>query len=188
MHELLMALPPGGRVLDLGCSKGSFRFQHGAAEELPFPDEMFDLIIANFVFEHTSDFARAISEAERVLARGGSLYMSVPNAKSFEDELYRALFAGGGHRQRFGLETILRAVYAHTGLKLMAFADWPAGFTFFEHREGLRQFTLAVVDVLRRSVNADISLRSNFILTFQKVARPATDRSRRSARIAAEAR
>src|SRR3990172_10938680 len=51
----------------------------------------------------------------------------------------------------------------------MAFADWPAGFTFFEHREGLRQFTLAVIDALRRSVNADISLRSNFILAFQKV-------------------
>ncbi len=79
-----------------GAVRGSFRFQQGAAEELPFPDELFDLIIANLVFEHTSDFVRAISEAERVLARGGSLYMSVPNAKSFEDELYRALFAGEG--------------------------------------------------------------------------------------------
>lgn len=197
MHEHLTALKPGARVLDLGCGGGSFRyadyahlqitaldltppaaapkwpphvrFRQGSVEALPFPDETFDLVIANFVFEHTRDFTRAIVEAERVLVPGGIVYLSVPNAKSFEDELYRALFAGGGHRQRFGLRGILRNVYAHTGLKLMAFADWPAGFTFFEGREGLRQFTLAIVNSLRRSGRADLALRSNFMMAFRKM-------------------
>jgi SAM-dependent methyltransferase len=196
MHEHLNALEPGARVLDLGCGVGSFRyadfahlqiaaldlerpaeadawpqhvrFRQGSAEALPFPDETFALVIANFVYEHTQDFTRAIVEAERVLVPGGTVYLSVPNAKSFEDELYRALFAGGGHLQRFGLPGILRKVYAHTGLKLMAFADWPAGFTFFEGREGLRQFTLALVSALRRSGRANLALRSNFMMAFRK--------------------
>ncbi|MDI6772774.1 MAG: hypothetical protein QME77_09345, partial [bacterium] len=56
-----------------------------------------------------------------------------------------------------------------TGLKLMAFADWPAGFTFFEGREGLRQFTLALVAALRRSGRADLALRSNFMMAFRKM-------------------
>ncbi len=61
-----------------------------------------------------------------------------------EDELYRALFTEGGHLERFGLGSLLRAIYSQASLKLMGFADWPAGFTFFEERERLRQFIYAV--------------------------------------------
>ncbi len=111
MYELLGVLLPGARVLDMGCGNGSFpysdypalqitaldlqeptaasgwpanaAFQRGVAEVLPFPDESFDLVIGNFVFEHTTDFARAIAEAGRVLFFGSWLYLSVPNARSF---------------------------------------------------------------------------------------------------------
>jgi len=197
MHEHLASLHLGAKVLDLGCGAGSFAYQdfptlqiaaldvkkppeasswpahvtfyQGAAESLPFPDGAFDLAIANFVFEHTSDLARVVVEADRVLAPGGALYLSVPNAKSFEDDLYRALFAGGGHRQQFRLGAILRTVYTHTGLKLMAYSDWPAGFTFFEDREGLRQFTLGLVDALQRSGHPEVSLRANFVMSFRKI-------------------
>jgi ubiquinone/menaquinone biosynthesis C-methylase UbiE len=196
MHELLEKLAPGSTVLDLGCGNGSFRyadfaalkiyaldqtepakldefppnveFRQSAAEVLPYSDETFDLVIGNFVFEHVADFPAALLEAERVLKVGGLLYMSVPNSRSFEDDLYRALFAGGGHLQRHTFESIMHQVYRHTDLKLISYADWPAGFTFWEEHEALRTFVFSVVESAKRSSGLDLRARSNYIFLFRR--------------------
>ena len=87
MDELLSGLDSSATVLDLGCGKGSFdygnypfhikavdqhqppetvrfpdnvEFRKCLSDELPFPDGSFDLVIANFVFEHFSHPARAL--------------------------------------------------------------------------------------------------------------------------------
>lgn len=46
-----------------------------------FPPDFFDLIRFNNVLEHMPDPADAFAEAARVLAPGGSLYISVPNGQ-----------------------------------------------------------------------------------------------------------
>jgi arsenite methyltransferase len=46
-------------------------FQMGDAEALPFPDNDFDAVISNGVFNLALDKARALSEAHRVLKPGG---------------------------------------------------------------------------------------------------------------------
>lgn len=43
------------------------------AQALPFADESFDLVIANHMFYHVPDRARALREIRRVLRRGGRL-------------------------------------------------------------------------------------------------------------------
>ena len=43
------------------------------AQALPFADESFDLVIANHMFYHVPDRARALREVRRVLRRGGRL-------------------------------------------------------------------------------------------------------------------
>jgi ubiquinone/menaquinone biosynthesis C-methylase UbiE len=43
------------------------------AEELPFPDESFDLVFGHAVLHHVPDLERAFAECERVLRPGGSL-------------------------------------------------------------------------------------------------------------------
>src|SRR5437870_13108125 len=46
-------------------------FQHGDAQNLPFPDNSFDRVVANFALLHLANPERAIAEAARVLKPGG---------------------------------------------------------------------------------------------------------------------
>ncbi|UCF05078.1 MAG: class I SAM-dependent methyltransferase [bacterium] len=50
-------------------------FLVGDAEELPFPDESFDLVVANDSMEHFPSPERALPELARVCARGGLLFL-----------------------------------------------------------------------------------------------------------------
>ncbi|HYX44068.1 MAG TPA: methyltransferase domain-containing protein, partial [Acidimicrobiales bacterium] len=45
---------------------------------LPFPDEVFDRVVAAEVLEHVVDDARAMAELARVLRPGGTLAVTVP--------------------------------------------------------------------------------------------------------------
>lgn len=51
----------------------------GAGEELPYPDNTFDVILSNEVLEHVRDDAAALSEMARVLTPGGRLVLFCPN-------------------------------------------------------------------------------------------------------------
>lgn len=61
-------------------------------EEWPFPDEKFDVVIANQVIEHMIDVDHFISETYRVLKRGGYCVISTENLASWHN--IAALFLG----------------------------------------------------------------------------------------------
>jgi ubiquinone/menaquinone biosynthesis C-methylase UbiE len=46
------------------------------AEQLPFPDQSFDLVFGHAVLHHIPDLARAFAELERVLVPGGTLFFA----------------------------------------------------------------------------------------------------------------
>lgn len=50
----------------------------GVAEELPFPDASFDLVLIDNVLEHVQDRERTLAEIRRVLRPGGLLYLVTP--------------------------------------------------------------------------------------------------------------
>ncbi len=196
LEALLAKLGPSARVLDLGCGGGTFRYSdypglsitgideslhpkalqfppnakfiRAGASSIPAASSSFDLIIVNFAFEHFPDPAAALIEIERVAREHAYVWISIPNAASFEDQLYRNLFAGGGHLQSPSLERFLRWVYQCTCLKLISFVEIPAGFTFLGESEELRHLTWAIVDALKKSVAIDASARSGFIFILRK--------------------
>lgn len=53
-----------------------FSFRECSCEDLPFPDDSFDLVLANHVLFYCSDISRACSEAARVLKPGGRFLCS----------------------------------------------------------------------------------------------------------------
>lgn len=51
----------------------------GAGEQLPFPENSFDLILSNEVIEHVRDDRQAVQEMVRVLKVGGRIALFCPN-------------------------------------------------------------------------------------------------------------
>jgi len=64
------------------------RIVDGDGEELPFEDESFDVVYSANVLEHTESPERVLSEAFRVLRRGGLCHMEMPNFLSYFEGHY----------------------------------------------------------------------------------------------------
>jgi SAM-dependent methyltransferase len=141
MQEILEALLPGSRVLDLGSGPGSFAatgFQltivradidaggHGrgnfvtcSSDRLPFADHAFNAVILNHSLEHFERLAESVREIARVIDPKGLLYIAVPDASTFTDRVYRWLGRGGGHVNPFtDRGEIPRMICEATGFKL----------------------------------------------------------------------
>lgn len=109
--EILQHLPLAARVLDLGAGAGklpqmSFKaeaarvcgidpdesvlrnpYLHEArvagGEEIPYPDESFDVVFADNVLEHLEDPAAVFREIARVLVPGGVFLAKTPNKRHY---------------------------------------------------------------------------------------------------------
>lgn len=69
---------------DLGCSEEvRAKFKYGNyIDMIPFGDRMFDVVVANVVFEHIEKFPVLVPEFARVLDKGGVLLASFPTRES----------------------------------------------------------------------------------------------------------
>jgi ubiquinone/menaquinone biosynthesis C-methylase UbiE len=66
------------------------RFTVGTAERLPYPDDVFDVIVSTTSFDHWADQLGGLRECARVLAPGGHLVL----ADQFSPLLLPTLLAG----------------------------------------------------------------------------------------------
>lgn len=61
---------------NLGDYSKKFNFNHADAQNIPYEDNSFDVVIADHIFYHISDKQKALSEIRRVLKSNGYLYIS----------------------------------------------------------------------------------------------------------------
>jgi SAM-dependent methyltransferase len=144
---------PNPRILDVGCGTGgnlkmlsafgqvegvdisqdAVDFCHergldsvklGAAEQLPYEDESFDIITALDVIEHLDDDVEGLREIKRALRPNGSVLLFVP-AFMF---LWGVQDDVSNHRRRYTLPSLIKAVQ-EAGFKV----EWTsyANFSFF---------------------------------------------------------
>lgn len=83
------------------------RFSGGVAENLPYPDESFDLVVSTTSFDHWQDQNAGLGECARVLASSGQLILT----DLFSPLFIPSLLVGRRDRARtkHRAETLLRA-------------------------------------------------------------------------------
>lgn len=62
-------------------------YRCGVAEQLPYPDQSFDVVVCVDVLEHVADVKRTISEVSRVLKPSGLLFFDTIN-RNFKSRLF----------------------------------------------------------------------------------------------------
>ena len=75
--------------------EGDFRVADG--EQLPFPDDAFDLVYAHGVVQYTADPRRLVQECRRVLRPGGQAVFQVYNRVSWLNGLSKLMKVGLEH-------------------------------------------------------------------------------------------
>ncbi len=84
------------------------------AEELPFEDKSFDIIVSTDVLEHVLDLNAAIAEMYRVLKPGGHLIVRVPyreELSSYLKEDYPYEFAHLRNFDEYGLQLLFSRIF-----------------------------------------------------------------------------
>jgi ubiquinone/menaquinone biosynthesis C-methylase UbiE len=95
--------------------EGTIGFQQGMAEELPFPDDSFDLVFSTMTFHHWNDQGRGIAEIARVLTPRGRWLLAEFVATGFVGLMRRVL-----RLHQFPERTKLRRSLLASGLEVVA--------------------------------------------------------------------
>ena len=67
------------------ASHGSFQFLAVDAQSIPYPDRIFDVLIANHMLYHVPDRPKALSEIKRVLKPGSRLYAATNGEERLQE-------------------------------------------------------------------------------------------------------
>lgn len=89
----LAGVDPAPSMVEVATSRATdsrLHFSQGVAEQLPFPDARFDLVVSTTSFDHWTDQPRGLAECARVLRPGGRLVL----ADQFSNWLLPTLLIG----------------------------------------------------------------------------------------------
>jgi hypothetical protein len=108
--------------------------------------------------EHFPDFREALAEIDRVLKDNGVIWIAIPNGYSFNDGLYRGLFSGGGHVNRFTHDELISEVHRLTRFRLIDKVDLFSSFIYLQKpRREVRKYYPRQARLLFRIPDAIVS-------------------------------
>jgi len=160
MYDWISELKPGQWVLDLASGPGSFNYSScagsvvaldedrdafqsaaplpkgsyhrtfGRGANLPFRGGAFDLVICHHALEHVEELESTLEEIRRVLKKDGRLFVSVPNGYGLCDAVYRAVFEGGGHVNRFRRNDLVALIERSVDVRLARWTKLYSSFVY----------------------------------------------------------
>jgi SAM-dependent methyltransferase len=102
----------------------------GRSGRVPCRDARFDLLICHHALEHIENLTESLSEMARVLKPGGRCYFAFPNGYGLCDGIYRYVFEGGGHVNRFRREAIVRELEDRLQVRLVRWQKLYSSFVY----------------------------------------------------------
>lgn len=141
------------------------RIVEGNAEELAgFGGGFFDLVYCSQVLEHLPYPEKAVSEAYRVLKRGGAYVIGIPNGNHLDDILSRVvqkvLYGKYDHLQRFTLKSISKILERNSFKIVEVSARKDALPMLLDHRIKFRWLPHLIYNLFKklywRDINFDI--------------------------------
>ncbi len=108
-----------------GQARHALPIHAGSLESASFPAASFDLVHASHLIEHLNDPAAFLDEVARVLAPGGLLVLTTPNADGFQARLLGPRWRSAiyDHLYLFSARS-LRALLESRGFAVSASATW----------------------------------------------------------------
>ena len=99
---------------------------------IPLADQSVHAVISHNTMEHFADYKSTLAEIRRILRPDGWLWVAVPNGSALDDKLYRYLFSGGGHVNRFAHDSLVEEIHQTTGMKRIAECDLFSSFVYLK--------------------------------------------------------
>jgi len=155
IYDWIAQLKSNQWVLDVGAGAGSFpgaefscawlaldddpaaftttvRYSRvtGRGHQLPVAGGSIDLLICHHALEHLAPLDETLAEMARVLKPGAQCYISVPNGYGLCDAIYRLVFLGGGHVNRFRKDEVVSLVEQRLHVRLVAWHKLYSSFVY----------------------------------------------------------
>jgi SAM-dependent methyltransferase len=165
-----LTLDPAALVVALDRDPGAFVapgkslrvIAEGGA--MPFAAGSFDRVICHHALEHIENPDATLAEIGRVLTPNGRLYISVPDGYSLSDNLYRWIFEGGEHVNRFRKDDLIARVERATGARLI---QWQKLYSSFAYLARLQDLSAEVRPTLAPRLRRIASLPQPLIAMIQ---------------------
>lgn len=102
---------------NLRDSHSHFAYRRANAEDLPFDDQSYDVVIANHMLYHVPDIPRALGEFRRVLKPGGRLYAATNSRDNMRE--ISALVTRFDANQHYDMGSVIGTFTLENGAELL---------------------------------------------------------------------